>query len=79
MREVAIIGVGAHPTGQFSEKPLKELAYTAIWGAIDDAGVTPADINVAYVGNSLGGLLDRPGRRAWAGRPAAFRHHAASR
>jgi acetyl-CoA acyltransferase len=57
MREDAIIGVGAHPTGQFSEKPLKELAYTAIWGAIDDAGVTPADINVAYVGNSLGGLL----------------------
>src|ERR1700704_6584579 len=57
MREVAIIGVGAHPTGQFSEKPLKALAYTAIWGAIEDAGVTPADINVAYVGNSLGGLL----------------------
>src|ERR1700730_17429859 len=57
MREVAIIGVGAHPTGQFIEKPLKELAYTAIWGAIEDAGVTPADINVGYVGNSLGGLL----------------------
>ena len=57
MREVAIIGVGAHPTGQFTDKPLKDLAYTAIWGALDDAGVTPADIEVAYVGNSLGGLL----------------------
>jgi acetyl-CoA acyltransferase len=57
MREVVIIGVGAHPTGQFTDKPLKELAYTAIWGALDDAGVTPGDINVAYVGNSLGGLL----------------------
>jgi acetyl-CoA acyltransferase len=57
MREVAIIGVGAHPTGQFSDKSLKDLAYTAIWGALDDAGVTPADIDVAYVGNSLGGLL----------------------
>jgi acetyl-CoA acyltransferase len=54
---VAIIGVGAHPTGQFTDKPLKDLAYTAIWGALDDAGVTPADIEVAYVGNSLGGLL----------------------
>src|SRR5262245_64868632 len=57
MREVAIIGVGAHATGQFTEKPLKELAYTAVWGALEDAGVTAADVEVAYVGNSLGGLL----------------------
>src|SRR5262245_5912187 len=57
MREVAISGVGAHGTGQFTEKPVKELAYTAVWGALADAGVTPDDIEVAYVGNSLGGLL----------------------
>jgi acetyl-CoA acetyltransferase len=57
MREVAIIGVGAHATGQFTEKPMKELAYTAVWGALDDAGVTPDRVDVAYVGNSLGGLL----------------------
>lgn len=57
MREVAIIGVGAHPTGQFTDKPIKDLAYTAIWGAIEDAGVKPTDLNVAYVGNSLAGLL----------------------
>jgi acetyl-CoA acetyltransferase len=57
MREVAIIGVGAHATGQFTEKPMKELAYTAVWGALDDAGVTPGRVDVAYVGNSLGGLL----------------------
>ncbi len=57
MREVAIIGVGAHETGQFAGKELKDIAYPAVWNAIDDAGVEPADINVAYVGNSLGGLL----------------------
>jgi acetyl-CoA acetyltransferase len=57
MREVAIIGVGAHPTGKFTDKPLKALAYSAIWGALDDSGVTPAELDVAYVGNSLGGLL----------------------
>ena len=57
MREVAIIGVGAHATGQFTEKPMKEMAYTAVWGALGDAGVTPGDVEVAYVGNSLGGLL----------------------
>jgi len=26
MRDVAIIGVGAHPTGKFLDKPLKALA-----------------------------------------------------
>ncbi len=57
MREVAIIGVGAHATGQFTEKPLKDIAYPAIWNALEDAGVQPADLDVAYVGNSLGGLL----------------------
>jgi acetyl-CoA acyltransferase len=57
MREVAIIGVGAHATGRFRNKPLKGLAYPAIWDALGDAGVNVADVNVAYVGNSLGGAL----------------------
>jgi acetyl-CoA acyltransferase len=57
MREVAIIGVGAHATGQFNDKPLKDIAYPAVWNALADAGVKPADLDVAYVGNSLGGLL----------------------
>src|ERR1700726_2736538 len=57
MREVAIIGVGAHATGQFTEKLLKDIAYPAIWNALDDAGVKSEDVQVAYVGNSLGGLL----------------------
>jgi acetyl-CoA acyltransferase len=57
MRDVAIIGVGAHETGQFAGKELKDIAYPAVWNAIEDAGVRPTDINVAYVGNSLGGLL----------------------
>jgi len=57
MREVAIIGVGAHPAGQFSDKALKDIAYPAVWNALDDAGVKPLDLDVAYVGNSLGGLL----------------------
>ena len=57
MREVAIIGVGAHPAGRFPEKPLKALAYPAIWNALDDAGVKAADVEAAYFGNSLGGLL----------------------
>jgi acetyl-CoA acetyltransferase len=57
MREVAIIGVGAHATGRFTEKALKDIAYPAVWNALEDAGVEPSDLDVAYVGNSLGGLL----------------------
>lgn len=57
MRPVAVIGVGAHPSGKFVDKSLKDLAHVAIWAAFDDAGVRPQDIDVAYVANSLGGLL----------------------
>ncbi len=58
MREVAIIGVGAHPSGRFLEKSLKEIAYPAVSGALKDAGLSAKDLQVAYVGNSLGGLLN---------------------
>lgn len=57
MRDVVIIGVAAHATGRFRDKKLKDLAYPAVWGALEDAGVSAKEIDVAYVGNSLGGLL----------------------
>ena len=57
MRDVAIVGVGAHPAGKFPEKALKDLGREAIWNALRDAGLGPQAIQTAYVGNSLGGLL----------------------
>jgi len=57
MRNVAVIGVGAHPVGKYEHLALKDLAREAIWGALRDADVEPEKIDVAYVGNSLGGLL----------------------
>jgi len=57
MRDVAIVGVGAHPAGKFPEKALKDLGREAIWNALRDAGLGPEAIQTAYVGNSLGGLL----------------------
>jgi acetyl-CoA acetyltransferase len=57
MRDVAIVGVGAHPAGKFPEKALKDLGREAIWNALRDAGLRPEAIQTAYVGNSLGGLL----------------------
>ncbi|WP_292442612.1 thiolase family protein [Mesorhizobium sp.] len=57
MRDVAIIGVGAHPTGRFPEKPLKALAHTAIRDALTDAGISAREVECAYFANSLGGSL----------------------
>ncbi len=57
MRDVAVIGVGMHPFGKFEDKGLKDLGRVAIWNAIKDAGISPKDIQVAYSGNSLAGLL----------------------
>ncbi|MCO5065286.1 MAG: thiolase family protein [Rhizobiaceae bacterium] len=57
MRDVVILGTGAHPTGRFPEMALKDMAFGAIREALADAGVGQKDVQVAYVGNSLGGLL----------------------
>jgi acetyl-CoA acetyltransferase len=52
MRRVVIIGVGMHPFGKFLDKSLQDLSRVAIWNAIEDAGISLKDIEVAYVGNS---------------------------
>lgn len=56
-REVVIIGSGMTPFGKFPAKSLGDLAQTAVWAAIRDAGVPAKDIRSAYVANSLGGLI----------------------
>ncbi len=57
MRKVVVIGIGMHPFGKFLDKSLPDLARVAVWNAIEDASISPRDIEVAYVGNSLAGLV----------------------
>ena len=57
MREVAVVGVGMHPFGKFLDKSLSDLARVAVWNALQDASVPAKDIQLAYVGNSIGGLI----------------------
>ncbi|OPY58405.1 MAG: acetyl-CoA acetyltransferase [Syntrophorhabdaceae bacterium PtaU1.Bin034] len=57
MREVVILGVGMHPFGRFLEKNLADLAHVAIRDALKDAAVPAKDIQVAYLANSIGGLI----------------------
>ena len=57
MREVIVAGVGVHSFGKFIDKSLKELGQVAVKSALDDAGLTPKDIQVAFFGNAYGGLI----------------------
>jgi acetyl-CoA acyltransferase len=54
MRDVVIIGVGMTRFGKFLERSLSDLGREAVWNAVEDAGVPPKDIQIAYVANSLG-------------------------
>ncbi len=57
MRKVYIIGVGMHPFGKYIEKHLKELGAHAFMAALEDSGLSPREIQIAYIGNSVGGFL----------------------
>ncbi|WP_078428262.1 thiolase C-terminal domain-containing protein [Alkalihalobacterium alkalinitrilicum] len=57
MTNVAVLGVGMHPFGKFENKHIKDLANTAIWNAIEDSGINAREIEAAFVGNCLGGIL----------------------
>lgn len=57
MREVIVAGVGVHSFGKHIDKSLKELGRVAVKNALDDAGLTPRDIQIAFFGNAYGGLI----------------------
>ncbi len=51
MREVAIIGVGGTKFGKFPHLSLTDMGVEACLKAIRDAGIKPAEIELAYAGN----------------------------
>jgi len=57
MRDVAVVGVGMTHFGKFLETSIKDLGRTATWEAFKDAGVSPKDIQIAYVGNACSGAI----------------------
>jgi len=57
MREVAIIGVGSTVFGKFPEKLPYELGAEAAWAAVQDAGITPRDLQFGYCANLYGGMV----------------------
>lgn len=55
--KVEVAGVGMHPFGRFPDLALKDLAGKAVLRALDDAGISARDIEIAYGANSLAGAL----------------------
>ena len=57
MREVAVIGAGMTRFGKFADKGIKELVAEAVSAAVDDAGIGFKDIEAAYVGSAVPGVM----------------------
>jgi benzoylsuccinyl-CoA thiolase BbsB subunit len=57
MREVAVIGVGSTVMGKFPEMLPYELGAKAARAAVQDAGISPKDLQFAYCANLYGGMV----------------------
>ena len=57
MREVSVVGIGMVPFAKYREKTLAEIGWPAVKAAIADAGVEKRDIEAAYCGSALGGMI----------------------
>jgi len=57
MRDVTVVGVGMTRFGKFLDKGLKALGAEAIREALADAGIDQRQIEAAFVGNAMAGLI----------------------
>ncbi len=57
MRDVVVLGVGMTRFGKFLEKSLKDLTREAVEEALQHAEVDKKQIEMAYVSNSMAGLI----------------------
>lgn len=57
MRDAYVLGVAMSRFGKHLDKGLKDLAYEPIWQAIREAKVDPHEIDIVFVGNAYGGIL----------------------
>jgi acetyl-CoA acyltransferase len=57
MREVYVAGAAMTRFGKFPDATIRTLAEEATNGALDDAGITTADIGMVFFSNAVAGLL----------------------
>jgi acetyl-CoA acyltransferase len=57
MRDIYIAGAAMTRFGKFPDTTIRALAEEATRGALDDAGITAADIGIVFFSNAVAGLL----------------------
>ncbi len=57
MRDVFVMGAGMVPFAKYRDKTLAEIGWPAVKAAILDAGIEKKDIEAAYCGSGLGGMM----------------------
>ena len=57
MRKVYVIGIGHTPFGKFLDRNIKSLAGEAVNAALNDARICKGDLQTAYFGNAMQGLV----------------------
>jgi len=57
MREVYVAGAAMTRFGKFPDTTIRALAEEAVNGALDDAGVSAADVGMVFFSNAVAGLL----------------------
>lgn len=57
MKNVYICGIGMSRFGRYGDQSLKQLASIPIDNALRDAGLERRDLQAAYVGNSMAGIM----------------------
>lgn len=57
-RSVAVVGAGMHPFGRFDGVSAMDLAEVAVRAALDDAGVSWGDVDLAVGGSNVSGKPD---------------------
>src|SRR6476620_8826131 len=57
MADVVLIGTGITRFGKALATPLRALVHEAVDGALADAGVAATDLQAAFCGNAIAGLI----------------------
>ncbi|MCZ7526893.1 MAG: transporter [Acidimicrobiia bacterium] len=52
MRDVAVVGVGMHPWGKFTDRSVTDLCRVAVAAALDDAGISWGDVEAVAAASS---------------------------
>ncbi|MFP4444953.1 MAG: thiolase family protein [Desulfosudaceae bacterium] len=57
MRDVAVVGAGMTRFGKYADKGIKDLVREPVEAAVKEAGIAYADIEAAYVGSAVPGVM----------------------